>query len=310
MHPSHRPRRRSPRAYRLLDIARTQQLVRVGAEEEHGVGPVLQEVLVIELLANDVVHPGKAYQAIGVGIGLQPLVGLPGLGDADGINDDELRGIGLVDRRASRDDAPEGRLGCIGLLAALAPVDNRVRLLWGCWHHGLDGPSDHGHVERVVPAPADGARIDDVAGIAQEVGETAARPQMIRAVGTLGGDECLGAIFVDECLKLLGDFLDGLIVGNLLPLVLATLANTLERMIDALGVIMELDRALALLAQAVAEHGALRVIAPELHEPAGFRVDTGIDAAVHVAEVATSTTPSNAIVIYRVVGHAGHRWCI
>lgn len=76
----------------LLDIARTQQLVRVGAEKEHGVGPVLQEVLVIELLANDVVHPGKAHQAIGVGIGLQPLVGLPGLGDANGINDDELRG--------------------------------------------------------------------------------------------------------------------------------------------------------------------------------------------------------------------------
>lgn len=118
------------------------------------------------------------------------------------------------------------------------------------------------------------------------------------------------AIFVDECLKLLGDFLDGLIVGNLLPLVLATLANTLERMIDALGMIVELDRALALLAQAVAEHGALRVIAPELHEPADLRVDTGIDAAVHVAEVATSTTPSNAIVIYRVVGHAGHGWCI
>ena len=45
----------------LLDIARTQQLVRIGAEEEHSVGPVLQEVLVIELLANDVVHPGKAH---------------------------------------------------------------------------------------------------------------------------------------------------------------------------------------------------------------------------------------------------------
>lgn len=123
----------------LLDIARTKQLVRIGAEEEHGIGPVLQEVLVIELLANDVVHPGKTHQAIGVGIGLQPLIGLPGLGDADGIHDDELRGIGLVDRRASRDDAPEGRLGCIGLLAALAPVDNRVRLLWGCRHHGFDG---------------------------------------------------------------------------------------------------------------------------------------------------------------------------
>lgn len=61
----------------LLDIARTQQLVRIGTEEEYGVGPVLQEVLVIELLANDVVHPGKAHQTIGVGIGLQPLVGLP-----------------------------------------------------------------------------------------------------------------------------------------------------------------------------------------------------------------------------------------
>lgn len=129
---------------------------------------------------------------------------------------------------------------------------------------------------------------------------------MIRAVGAFGGDERLGAIFVNERLELLGDFLDGLIVGDLLPLVLATLANTLERMIDALGVIMELDRALALLAQTVAEHGALRVIAPELHEPAGLRVDTGIDAAVHVAEVATSTTPSHTIFVHGVIGHTSH----
>ena len=81
-------------------------------------------------------------------------------------------------------------------------------------------------------------------------------------------------------------------------------------MIDALGMIVELDRALALLAQAVAEHGALRVIAPELYEPAGLRVDTGIDAAVHMTKVAAGASPSNAIVVYRVVGHAGHRWCI
>ena len=69
-------------------------------------------------------------------------------------------------------------------------------------------------------------------------------------------------MLVDELLELLGNLLDGLVIGYLLPLVLAALAHALERVVDTLGMVVELDGALATLAQTVAQHRALVVVGP------------------------------------------------
>ena len=234
------------------------------------------------------------------------MVGLAGLGDAHRVDHDHLGGPVLVHRRAALDDAPQRRLGGVGLGAALAPVDDRVRLLRRGRHHRFHGPAHHGHVQGVVPAPADGAGVHHVAGVAQQVREAAARPQVVRAVGALGRHERLGAVLVDEPLELLGDLLDGLVVGYLLPLVLAALARALERVVDALGMVMELDGALAPLAQAVAQHRTFVVVGPQLHQTARGRVHPREDAAVHVAHVAARAAPSDAVLVDVVVRHADH----
>ena len=289
-----------------LDHVGAQELAGVLAQQEHGVGPVLHEVLVVELLRDDVVDPGVADDGVGVRVGLQPLVGASALGDAHRVYHDELRRLVLADGGLAVDDAPQRRLGRVGLLGALPPVDDGPRLRGRRGHHGLDGPADHGHVQGVVPAPADGARVDDVARVAEQVGEAGARPQVVGAVGALGGHERLGAVLADELPEPLGDLPDRLVVGDLLPAVLAALADAPQRVVDALGVVVELDGALAALAEAVAEHRALVVVGAELDQAAGPRVHAAPDAAVHVAEVAAGAAPADAVLVHVVVGQARH----
>ena len=77
-------------------------------------------------------------------------------------------------------------------------------------------------------------------------------------------------------------------------------------MVDALGVVVELNGALALLAEAVAQHRALFLIRTKLDQPTRLGVDAAPYAAVHVAHEAARATPPDAVLINRVVENTLH----
>ena len=129
---------------------------------------------------------------------------------------------------------------------------------------------------------------------------------MIGAVRALGGEQGLGAVLLLKCHELGGNLVDRLFPGDLFPLVLALLANALHAVVDALGMVVELDCFFTLATEAVAENGALLFVRAHLYQAASLGVDTAPDTAVHVAHEATGPAPADAVLIDRVVGDAQH----
>ena len=282
------------------------QFARVLADQERRVGPVADKLVVPQLLLEDDVEPCERNGAVGAGVGLQPDVGSGGAVDAGRVDVDVLGGLVLVHVDAAAHGAPQRAFGGVCLRPALAPVDDRASRVGRDGHDGLDGPADHGHVERVVPAPADGAGVDDVAGVAEQVEEARARPQVVGAVGSLGGEQSLRAVFLLQGEQLGGNLVDRLLPGNLLPAVLALLADALHGVVDALRMVVELDGLLALLAEAIAYDAALVLVGAHLDQASGLGVHAAPDAAVHVAHEATGPAPADAVFVNGVVGHALH----
>ena len=289
-----------------VELVEAHKLASVLADQEGGVGPVANELVIPQLLLEDDVEPCEGDCAVSAGIRLQPDVCSCGAVDAGGVDVDVLGGVVLVDLDAAAHGAPQRTLGSIGLGPALAPVDDRAGVGGRDGHDCLDWPANHGHVQGVVPAPADSAGVNDVAGVTKEIEEARACPQVVGAVRALGGEQGLGAVLLLECHELGGNLVDRLLPGDLLPLVLALLANTLHAVVDALGMIVELDCLLALVAEAVAENGALFLVGAHLYQAAGLGVDTTPDTAVHVAHEATGPAPADAVLVDRVVGDTQH----
>ena len=289
-----------------VELVEAHKLASVLADQEGGVGPVANELVIPQLLLEDDVEPCEGDCAVSAGIGLQPDVCSCGAVDTGGVDVDVLGGVVLVDFDAAAHGAPQRTLGSVGFRPALAPVDDCAGIRGGDGHDCLDGPTNHSHVQGVVPAPADSARVNNVAGVAKEIEEARACPQVIGAVRALGGEQGLGAVLLLKCHELGGNLVNRLFPGDLFPLVLALLANALHAVVDALGMVVELDCFFALATEAVAENGALLFVRAHLYQAAGLGVDTAPDTAVHVAHEATGPAPADAVLIDRVVGDAQH----
>ena len=109
------------------------------------------------------------------------------------------------------------------------------------------------------------------------------------AGGSFREGKCLSAVFVAEVGELLGDLVERLVPGDLLPLAAAALAGALQRSLQTVGVVHEAVK-ITLLVQSGTHKtfvvGAIR-IALDVHDSAVLLRYQ--NAAADVAEEATST---------------------
>ena len=207
--------------------------------EEGGVGPALDVEILVELVLNDDVHPGKGQCTVGAGLEVHVDVGLVAQVGHARVDGDV--GVG----RGSDIDRGATALVVVGDLGGAAPRDEDAGAVGG-GHPGVGVLGDHlgGHVARALA---------DLPG-----GHGVGRADHLqpRSIGMLGPDargaaheeHGLAAVLVHELMELLGDGAVRLIPGDAHPArVGGTLGiRALHGVVDAVGVVGGLDGRLAL----------------------------------------------------------------
>ena len=275
-------------------------IVGVVHDEHGGVHPLADIEVVVELLVDDDVEPGKAHCRVGAGAQRQPDVGfLAQVGHAR-VDDDV--GIG------ARCDIDGGaaRVVVVGQLRCTAPLHIHAGTTNGL-HPGVSVGGVHcGGVE--ARALADLVCLNGVGGVeALLVGAVGTHcPDAARAAH---GEVGLIAVLVLELFELGAKNLLGLVPADALPTrIVGTLGvRALHGVLDAVGVIGGLQRCLAL--GAVVAHGAEAArVALGLDDLAVL--DVHPDAALHLA-AATASAPDLGdlaglgCVFRRAVGQGG-----
>ena len=253
------------------DLIATDELLGLCVDEERRIGPVLQERLVVEAVGQDRLDPGEHDGQVGAGTRLDPVIAVTRHLDALGIDHDQTRTHGLGQHLLVQ--TPCRALRAVLLVGVDAPQHDAVGVEDGRRQRELDLEAADRHVDGVDPAPANLTGIQQVAGIAEQIREAAAGPQMAGAVGALSDRQGLGAVFLPQRVEALRDLVKRLLVGNLLPLAGAALAHALESVVHAILVVVELDHALAMLAHALAHDRVLLLVGADLVDRA-----VGVDA--------------------------------
>ena len=151
----------------------------------------------------------------------------------------------------------------IGLHRVAAEVDHVVRAL-EVLRLPFELASVHAHQRHAAVRAADGAPVEAV-GRPEGVGPAAG--EALGLVAAVVEDELLGPALVAQGLELAADLRHGLLPGGPAPLALAALADPLERVDDALGVVGGLDHALGLAANGALGVRVLRVALDLPHAP-------------------------------------------
>ena len=209
------------------------------------IAPLLDEVVIVEVLLRDDMNHCHRQGGIGAGTHAQPHLGAsgqPGKRRVDGdhlgaalhaVNDPvtvEVIGVGDDGIAAPVYDdlgaAPLGVLLVIALLELLRHVGNEEVAVHG--RHGGRTRTEAGVASEIAH---------------REVGRAKCRVGHVRDVvvvvttGTDVSDDGLGAIILPDSTNLFLDDIESLVPANLFPLVLATLAHALHRMTETCGVV-------------------------------------------------------------------------
>ena len=235
--------------------------------------PLVHEVHVVDELVQDDVEHGQRQRRVRTRAQRQPQVCVRSRLGVARIHDDELQaGLALQIRVAVHAGHRRGA-------GVEAPQDDALR---GA-QVGLERrPAGDGRLNHEGGDPAQ-KRVVEAVGGAEEVQETATRP-VVGAQSAGGGRHGLGAGLLLDLVEFLGDFRKRLVPRDALPLVLALLARTFERVVHARRVVHEIQRLVAARAQAALVRRVVRV---------AFRVDefavfyVGKHTAVLMAEVTT-----------------------
>ena len=187
-------------------------------EPAEAVGPLLDELLVVELLADDHVEHGEPQRIVGAGAKLEKVVGALGEHGLARVDDDDLglAGQGIL--------YPESQFAIgPGIDGVVAPEQDQVRLrLVGI---GADGQLAHGDDRSVNPGPEalSGAWLAPVGG-ADGVGEAGDIAEVV-ASGPGAHPDALGAVALGGLANLGAHLVVGLVPGDALPLPLAPSAG-------------------------------------------------------------------------------------
>ena len=236
-------------------------------------GPVVDELLVPELLFDDDVHHAHGQGAVGARPGLDPERGARGVGAGARVDDDEVLAV------VERVHEPVAHLG-VGAadLELLGPHDLGLGELAAPAVVVAVQPAVAGHqaVEAEAGAVADVARGDGVAGA-----EGARHPHgvaVVAAAGALGDGDGVRPVVGDGVLHLVGDGVERLVPGDPLPLALALGPDLLHGVLDAVGVVDVLDAREALGAHRAAGEGV--GVALDVDDDPVFHGDLHAAAAV------------------------------
>ena len=221
--------------------------------------------MVVQILGDDVAHPGQHEGHVGARANGQPHVGAGRIRREARVDDHGLHtGISqLRDHTARGADAVGGR--------AHAPHDVALGLAVGQVHLGHRtvgqrrvGGAVQAELHVVTGQVALGAaRLEEVA--AAPHGKEAGGAEELRVAATAGGaHERLRAFLLIPLPQYVGDLVYGLLPGDALPLVAAALAHELHGVFDAIGVVERLNASKAFGAGRPLVHGVVW-IAFQLH---------------------------------------------
>ena len=248
-------------------------LGRLAAHLVEAQAPLLDERLVVELLLDHHVDEAQRERAVRPRPHGEVEVGARGgLRDAR-VDHDQLGAL----RLAVLEPLPGGRrrLGRVRAPDHDALADARVGRLVDRVP-AVDGGLGDELADAAVPALTDEVRGAEVAG------EAPARPVARPLVRAAERRDRLGAVARADLAELGGDLVERLLPGDPLPLVLAAGADALQRVVEAVGVIVQLDAGGALDAELALRDGVL-LVAVEAHRMTGL-VDLDQHPAVLGAE--------------------------
>ena len=240
-------------------------LQRTLLERVEAVAPIVDEIVVEQVLLDDDVLEGQRHGAVGARTDAQPHVGLGAEPRERRVDDDELRAqlhevddpvtqeaVGVrTQRLVAPDDDDFGQLP-VGVEVAQrmqlrAVEDGLLAAL-----HGRGGRARQ--VARRAGEEAQGEVRAAEAGVAQKRD----LPDGV-AARALHGDDRFGAVVGPDGAHLRLDLVVGLVPRDALPLVLAALAGTAHRVLHAVGVVDGLGHVEAAHAKAPVVIGRLRV---------------------------------------------------
>ena len=200
----------------------------VGINQAGQVGPVLRELLVVELVLEDVAIPGQDQAAVRTGTQGQVDGGLGGVGGQHGVDDDGLAAVGTQfgHAAAGAGGLGRGRLGTpehqhLAIVLDAGGFVNLGEALEGLAHgvvcHGVGGAEAHELSHAQTGHPALGS-----AGL--ECGGREARSRSLGRnagvdVGTAatgGAHHGIGAVFLEDLEPLVRGLFDGLIPADAL----------------------------------------------------------------------------------------------
>ena len=246
-------------------LGRLERQARLGVDEIGHVGPGTAELGVELLVVEDPLGPGHQQGGVGTRANGKPHIGLGGIHRETRVNDDRLEALGTV-----------AQLG----KCATASGDGGVRRVGAPQDQARDGGVG------VIVVPAVGVREREVVGLACAIGKkrgthtgqvalSAARLPNVWGVdglakaldiGEVGvataagrNRNGLGAVLVRNLVDAGGDIGQGLVPGDALPVVAATLAHTTHGVLVAVGMIQGLNAGHTLGAHAAHAHRALWV---------------------------------------------------
>ena len=252
-------------------------------------GPVADEPLVVELLADDDVEPAEAHRGVGAGSQLEVEVGQLGLIRDARIEHDHLGAVrpGGVDRVVDRRPRMAARV--------VPEQHDALRVREVAHRH----PPEREAVDRGGVARAHRDTADPV-GRAEQVHEPPAHAVLDRGVPVRRRHrECFGAVLVDHACEAFGDLAHRLFVGDLLPLVRAAWPDALQRVADPVRMVVDLRRRGSLEADVLRQD---RVLVRE--DPVDLAVaDLGPQLAPDVADRADGVLGGGG----GVGGRGGHR---
>ena len=207
--------------------------------EEGGVGPALDVEILVELVLNDDVHPGKGQCAVGAGLEVHVDVGLVAQVGHARVDGDV--GVG----RGSDIDRGATALVVVGDLGGAAPRDEDAGTVGG-GHPGVGELGDHlgGHVARALADLPGGHRVGRADHL-QPCGIGVLGPD---ARGAAHEEHGLAAVLVLKFLELFGNSIKRLVPGDAHPARVggALGVRALHGVVDAVGVVGGLDGRLAL----------------------------------------------------------------
>ena len=204
--------------------------------------------MIVEIFFDDDVDHSDNDSSVGARTNLQPVLCLGSKPRAGRIENDQLRAALLH----NVDDPVAEEAVAVGDENVVANVEDVLGVhVLGVSIALLEVLRHVGYEEVAHEAVADGgtrqvARVTgqeaqyEVRAVKTCIGQVRGLPADV-AAGALHGDDGLGAIVFPNLMYVLYDVIVSLVPSDALPLVLATLANALQRVLQAIGMIERLD---------------------------------------------------------------------